>query len=191
MALLAFPTADATGNEEGSPPLEFWSVLSPASVGCPPGVRRGEWPFGPGFTAQEEWPALAREEASPWSFLSVFVSPKAGGNGSHSCVRAALSTLGTSLPSVVGNQTPRAPIPGAGPAKPRVAPLCSVSWIMGGILRRAVMGLGPGRGPQQLHTEASVQQPTPRGSPPTFPGCRHLRGTTPGRAGGGRPVSRQ
>lgn len=74
---------------------------------------------------------------------------------------------------------------------PRVAPLCSVSWIMGGILRRPVMGLGPGKGPQQLHTEASVQQPTPRGSPPTFPGCRHLQGTAPGRLGGRQPVSRQ
>ena len=61
------------------------------------------------------------------------------------CERRPLPALGTALPSGVGTRSPHAPTPGSGPAKPPRGPLCSVSRIMGSILRRPVMGLGPGK----------------------------------------------
>ena len=115
------------------------------------------------------------------------------------CDRRPLPTLGTSLPSVVGTQqpgvgtrSPRAPIPGAWPAKPPRGPFVLCESDNGRHSQTSSHGSGPVKGPQQLHTEASVQQRgwrrgqgCPWGTPPTFPGYCHLQGTAArGRLGG-------
>ena len=105
------------------------------------------------------------------------------------CERHPLPALGTALPSGVGTRRPRAPTPGAGPAKPLRGPLCSVSWIMGGILRRPVMGLGPGKDPGSSTLRPlsgsgrGAGAAPPPGTPPTFSGCCPLQGAScPGQA---------
>lgn len=95
-----------------------------------------------------------------------------------------------SLPPVVGTQSPRAPIPGVWPAEPQRGPFVLCESDNGQHSQTSSHGSGPGKGPQQLHTEASVQQPLPQGPPPTFPGCHHLQGTAPG-AGWGQAAPKQ
>lgn len=88
---------------------------------------------------------------SPWSSHSVSVSPWGWRKWfSFLCVRDALSQLWAHACPLWsrhgrlgwGHGAPMHPSRAPGLPSPRVAPLCSVSGIMGGILRRPVMGLG-------------------------------------------------
>lgn len=101
------------------------------------------------------------------------------------CERRPLPTLGTALPSGVGTRSPRAPIPGAGPAKPPRGPFVLCEQDNGRHSQTSSHGSGPVKGPRLVHTEASVRQRwggqgqgRPGGTPPTFSGCCPLQGAS-------------